>query len=110
GRPRRGRRPWPADAGWWRAAVLPPGDLRRHRAFDGWAPPVACRTPWAYTVTGAGGLGRSPTERRLSRRGASGPLDTPADAKASATARRCDGACREGGRAFFPHRRSPPWL
>jgi hypothetical protein len=39
-----------------RVAVLPPGDLRRHRSFDGSTLALASRTLRAYKVKGSGAV------------------------------------------------------
>ncbi len=59
-----------------RVAVLPPGDLKGRRSFDGWALAEACRTPRAYTVAGVWDSHRFHTDRRSSGL-RSGPHDTP---------------------------------
>src|SRR3954469_23027648 len=53
--------------------------------FDGRAPTLARRTPWAYTVKGAWGRGRPRTDRRWSRRRAwsrTAPADRDETARA----------------------------
>src|SRR3954469_4602941 len=84
--------------------------------FDGRAPALARRTPWAYTVEGARGRGRPRTDRRWNRRRAwsrTAPADRDETARAwGMGSRPTDGrgqaddeADRTGRRESAGHRR-----
>jgi len=87
-----------------RVAVLPPGDLRKHRSFDGWTLELASRTLGAYKVKGGGavtGVTRidgSPGDRPA-RRDASRRKPSPATSRARKDAAKADGSKEASARS-----------